>query len=179
MGAKGGAMILETVVEDRRWTDSDLERLAEASINAVLARLRVEELDWEVSLLACNDARIAELNAEFREKNKATNVLSWPAQELGADEEGGVPARPEVDFMGEAALGDIAIAFETCNREAEQAGKPFDDHVRHLIIHGTLHLLGYDHVRDGDATLMEDLEVEILGKMGVADPYNANTGAGG
>lgn len=172
-------MILDIVVEDPRWEDADLDRHAEASIAAVLARLQVEDLDWEVSLLACNDARIAELNAEFREKDKATNVLSWPAQELGAEEEGADPARPEVDFMGDAALGDIAIAFETCKREAEEAGKSFDDHVRHLLVHGTLHLLGYDHIRDGDATLMEDLEVEILGKMGIADPYNGNTGAGG
>ncbi|CUH75766.1 Endoribonuclease YbeY [Tritonibacter multivorans] len=171
-------MILDIVVEDPRWEDADLESHAEAAIAAALTRLRVEDLDWEVSLLACNDDRIAELNAEFREKDKATNVLSWPAQELAAEEEGGDPARPEVDFMGDAALGDIAIAYETCQREAQEAGKSFSDHVRHLIVHGTLHLLGYDHIRDGDATLMEDLEVEILGKMGIADPYNEDTGAG-
>ena len=171
-------MILDIVVEDPRWAEADLESHAEAAIAATLARLKVEDLDWEVSLLACNDDRIAELNAEFREKDKATNVLSWPAQELAAEEEGGDPDRPEVDFMGDAALGDIAIAFETCTREAQEAGKTFSDHVRHLIVHGTLHLLGYDHIRDGDATLMEDLEVEILGKMGIADPYNGDTGAG-
>ncbi len=71
-------------------------------------------------------------------------------------------------------LGDLAIAFETCAREAQEAGKTMADHVTHLIVHGTLHLLGYDHLRDGDATLMENLETEILGKMGIADPYSSD-----
>jgi probable rRNA maturation factor len=78
---------------------------------------------------------------------------------------------PEADFTGEIPLGDIAIAYETCAREAQEAGKPLADHLRHLIVHGLLHLLGYDHIRDPDATLMEGLEVEILGKMGIDDPY--------
>ena len=69
-------------------------------------------------------------------------------------------------------LGDIAISYDTCAREAAEAGKPFDFHVIHLIVHGTLHLLGYDHERDGDATLMEGLEVEILGKLDIPDPYS-------
>ena len=69
-------------------------------------------------------------------------------------------------------LGDIAIAYDTCAREADEAGKSMNDHVMHLIIHGTLHLLGYDHIRDTDATLMETVEVAILGKMGIDDPYN-------
>lgn len=73
-------------------------------------------------------------------------------------------------MMGEG-LGDIAISYDTCLREAQSAGKPMPDHVTHLIVHGVLHLLGYDHVRDRDATLMEGLETVILGKMGIADPY--------
>ena len=68
-------------------------------------------------------------------------------------------------------LGDIAISYDTCHAEAEAAGRPMADHVTHLIVHGLLHLLGYDHERDGDATLMERLEVEILGKLGLDDPY--------
>ena len=122
--------------------------------------------------MAPQDARIAELNSEFREKPTPTNVLSWPAEDLAAEEPGQSPTPPEPDFTGEIPLGDIAIAYDTCAREADEAGKSMNDHVMHLIIHGTLHLLGYDHIRDTDATLMETVEVAILGKMGIDDPYN-------
>jgi probable rRNA maturation factor len=78
-----------------------------------------------------------------------------------------VPPKPGPDDE----LGDSAIAFETCAREAAEAGKSMRDHTLHLLVHGTLHLLGFDHERDGDATLMENLETEILGKLGLRDPY--------
>ncbi len=73
-------------------------------------------------------------------------------------------------------LGDIALAWETCAAEADQAGKPMADHVTHLIVHGTLHLLGFDHERDADAVLMEGIEVEVLGKLGLSDPYQLDDG---
>ncbi|WP_170573001.1 rRNA maturation RNase YbeY [Ruegeria atlantica] len=163
-------MNLELTIEDARW--QGLEPLATRAIQAVLDHCDLDADLCEISLLACDDARIAELNAEFREKTTPTNVLSWPAEDLAADRPGGGPVEPEPDFTGEIALGDIAIAYDTCAREAEDAGKAMDDHVTHLIIHGTLHLLGYDHIRDPDATLMEAVEVAILGKMGIDDPYN-------
>ena len=122
--------------------------------------------------MACNDARIAELNAEFRCKPTPTNVLSWPAEDLSSEIPGAAPNRPTPDFTGEIALGDIAIAWDTCAREAKEQGKPMRDHVTHLIVHGVLHLLGYDHIRDEDATLMERLEVDILCKLGIDDPYS-------
>ncbi|MEL7181678.1 MAG: rRNA maturation RNase YbeY, partial [Pseudomonadota bacterium] len=120
-------------------------------------------------LLACNDARIAVLNEDFRGKPRPTNVLSWPSDERAAAIDGEMPAPPRPGPDNE--LGDIAIAFETCKREADAAGKPMRDHTLHLLVHGTLHLLGYDHERDRDATLMEGLETEILGKLGIPDPY--------
>ena len=84
-----------------------------------------------------------------------TNVLSWPAEDLAA-ETGGHSRQPNpLILTGEIALGDIAISFDTCAREAAEAGKTMEDHVTHLIVHGMLHLLGYDHIRDPDATLME------------------------
>ncbi|MEX0302090.1 MAG: rRNA maturation RNase YbeY [Leisingera sp.] len=164
-------MTLDITIEDSRWQDARLEPLAEEAVAAVLSYFSIGPDNCEISLLACNDARIAELNAEFREKNKATNVLSWPAEELAAEEDGGIPLPPEADFTGEIALGDIAISYETCAREAAEAGKPLTDHTRHLIVHGLLHLLGYDHIRDHDAALMEGIEVLLLGKMGIANPY--------
>lgn len=163
-------MNLEISIEDARWTD--LELLSGRAIAAVLERFGIDSDICEISLLGCDDARISELNAEFREKPSATNVLSWPAEDLAVEEAGQHPSLPSPDFTGEIALGDIAISYDTCAREAKAAGKSIDDHVTHLIIHAMLHLLGYDHIRDRDATLMESIEVEILGKMGIDDPYN-------
>ena len=163
--------MIDLSIEDPRWQDLGLEALAERAAAAALEHLGIPADDCEISLLACGDARIAELNAEFREKPAATNVLSWPAEDLAAEEPGGTPDAPAPDFMGEMALGDIAIAYETCAREAAEAGKPMADHCTHLLVHGTLHLLGYDHIRDEDAALMEGLEAAVLGKLGIADPY--------
>ncbi|MCL6283804.1 rRNA maturation RNase YbeY [Ruegeria sp. 2012CJ41-6] len=170
-------MDLDLTLEDTRW--GDLSPLAEQAVAAVLTHLGIASDICEVSLLACDDARIGELNAAFRGKATPTNVLSWPSVELASDRDGGTPARPEPDFTGEIALGDIAISYDTCAREAEAVGKALQDHVTHLVVHGMLHLLGYDHVRDGDATLMEGLEVEILGKLGLDNPYNEFAGPDG
>ncbi len=162
-------MSVDLVIEDDRWQEAGLAALAERACAAAFGHLGI--VGAEISLLACDDARIAELNADFRGKPTPTNVLSWPSEERGASEPGGMPL-PPVDLE----LGDIAIAWETCVREAKTAGTPFADHVSHLLVHGTLHLLGYDHIDDTDAGLMEALEVEILGKLGIADPYG-ETGA--
>ena len=162
---------VDIVFEDDRWLAVDLQTIADAAVAGVLERLEIDGEDGEVAVLACGDARIAELNADFRENPTATNVLSWPAAELSAQDAGDLPSQPVHDPMGGLELGDIAISYDTCASEAIAAGKAMQDHVMHLMIHGTLHLLGYDHVRDQDATLMEALEVEILEKMGIDDPY--------
>ncbi|APG48255.1 rRNA maturation RNase YbeY [Phaeobacter porticola] len=164
-------MTIDITIEDSRWLYAGLEAHATQVIGVALLHFDLDPEDCELSLLACSDARILELNAEFRQKAKPTNVLSWPAEDLAAETPGGTPLPPEADFTGEIPLGDIAIAYETCLREAKDAGKPLADHLRHLIVHGVLHLLGYDHIRDRDATLMEGLEVQILGKLGIDDPY--------
>ncbi|EEX08262.1 conserved hypothetical protein [Ruegeria lacuscaerulensis ITI-1157] len=163
-------MNLEISVEDSRW--QRLEELSRRAVSATLAYLRMNPDLCEVSILGCDDSRIAELNNEFRGKPAPTNVLSWPAEDLAPEEPGATPPLPEPDFTGEIVLGDIAISYDTCLREANEAGKSMDDHVVHLIVHGVLHLLGYDHVRDPDATLMEGCEIEILGKLGIDNPYN-------
>lgn len=162
-------MTVDLVIEDERWGDW-LAALAERAATAALGEVGLEPSAFEVSLLACDDTRIAALNADFRNKGQPTNVLSWPSAERGAGTEGAMPDPPSLPM--DAELGDIAIAFDTCAREAADAGKAFEHHVTHLIVHGTLHLLGFDHVRDGDATLMEGLETEILGKLDIPDPYS-------
>ncbi|SDF10602.1 rRNA maturation RNase YbeY [Limimaricola pyoseonensis] len=163
--------LVDCLIEDHRWEAAGLEALAEAACAAALQRLDLGPEGFEISLLGCSDTRIAELNADFRGKPKPTNVLSWPSDERGAARDGAWPAPPEHDRFGPTELGDVAIAYETCAREAVEAGRRMQDHVTHLLVHGTLHLLGFDHERDGDAALMERLETEILGKMGIADPY--------
>lgn len=157
-------------IEDPRWAALDIEALCETAIGATLVHLCLP-LDAEVSILACDDARIATLNAEFRAKPTPTNVLSWPSEERAAMRAGGLPSPPEPDPSGMIELGDIAISYDTCAAEARTAGKNIAHHVTHLVVHGTLHLLGYDHENEQDAALMEGLEVEILGKMGLDDPY--------
>lgn len=160
-------MAVDCIIEDDRW--SDIEDLAQIATDAALTRLGLEPAVFEVSVLACDDVRIAALNADFRGKAKATNVLSWPSDERAATIDGEMPVPPQLG--PDTELGDIAIAYDTCAREAQDAGKPMRDHTIHLLVHGTLHLLGFDHERDRDATLMEGLETEILGKLGLADPY--------
>ncbi|MDK3019032.1 rRNA maturation RNase YbeY [Pseudodonghicola flavimaris] len=169
-------MTLELDIEDPAWEALDLAALAQRAVAATLVHLGLDPELCEIALLACDDTRIAALNADFRDKPTATNVLSWPAEELAAEAPGGIPDLPEPDFTGEIPLGDIAIAYGTCAREATEQGKSLADHCTHLIIHGLLHLLGYDHIRDPDATLMEGLEIEILGSLGLNDPYNASDG---
>ncbi|WP_127903989.1 rRNA maturation RNase YbeY [Solirhodobacter olei] len=165
--------LVETVIEDRRWDGIGLGQIAERGARAALAGVGLMPDGFSVALLACDDARIAALNGTFRGKGSATNVLSWPAEERGAGAEGARPDLPEPGGAGmPRELGDIAIAWETCAREAEAAGKPLSDHAMHLVVHATLHLLGYDHIREGDAALMEGLETRILAGMGLPDPYS-------
>lgn len=168
-------MPVEVIVEDPRWDDLSIPDLSAGAVDATLAELGLDPAAFEVSLLACDDARVATLNADFRGKPQPTNVLSWPSQERGAPRAGDHPVPPD---PAAPEIGDIALAFDTCAREAAEAGKSMQAHTTHLIVHGTLHLLGYDHVRDADATLMEGLESRILGKLGLDDPYRG-TALGG
>jgi len=170
----GGAMsIVDIVIEDARWEAFGLEALAERACGAALEGLGLGRDGFTVVVMGCDDARIAGLNADFRGKPQPTNVLSWPSEERAADVPGDEPERPEAgDGDDPCELGDIAIAYETCLREAEAAGKPAEDHVTHLIVHGLLHCLGYDHVEDADAAVMEGHEVRILASLGLPDPYS-------
>ena len=160
----------DILIEDSRWARLDFEALAEVACQSVLDHLG-QTGEVEVSILACNDARIAVLNADFRGKPQPTNVLSWPSEERGAKVAGAHPLRPRPGADGTIELGDIAIAYETCAAEAEESGLSLEHYATHLVVHGVLHLYGYDHERDPDATLMESIETEILGNLGIEDPY--------
>lgn len=151
--------LVDVVIEDARWEALGLEALAERAARAALAAAGEDPDAGEISLLAADDARVAELNAAFRGKSAPTNVLSWPAE--------AAPAAP-----GEPRFwGDLALAYDTCLREAAAAGLEPADHVAHLVVHGALHLLGHDHEDDAEAEAMEALETKILASLGVANPY--------
>ncbi len=164
--------LVDTVIEDARWEGIGLASLADRAAAATLGSLGLPLDRFEIALLAADDARIAGLNASFRGKPQPTNVLSWPSEERAARIDGERPLPPEPgDPADPAPLGDIALAWETCLAEADASGKPLVDHATHLMVHGILHLLGYDHLRDGDAALMERIEVEILASLGIPSPY--------
>jgi len=148
---------IETIIEDDRWSEMEPAAMALAKRCHETVLNRVPDLDGGVALLLTGDSRVQSLNAEFRNQDKSTNVLSFPS---GDD---------SPDF-----LGDIALAYETCMQEANTAALPLADHAAHLIIHGLLHLVGYDHQSDEDARIMELLETELLAEMGIADPYVAD-----
>ncbi|MEM1236359.1 MAG: rRNA maturation RNase YbeY [Pseudomonadota bacterium] len=166
-----GEAVIEIAIESPDWDAPALQALATEAVTATLSRLNLPAGAFEVSILACDDARIAVLNAEFRGKPTATNVLSWPAEERAPETPGTMPDLPDPGDPMEAELGDLALAYETCAREAAEAEKPLEAHLTHLVVHGTLHLLGFDHETDADATLMEGLEVEILATLNMANPY--------
>lgn len=169
----GTSALVDCVVEDVGWDALDLPALAERAAEAALDHLGLSVGEHEIALLACSDARIAELNAAFRGRDGPTNVLSWPARDLAPVMPGAAPAGLPRE------LGDIAIARETVLAEAAAAGRAPSDHVVHLIVHAVLHLLGHDHDRDRDAATMEGLEAAILERMGMDDPYSADRAAGG
>ena len=118
------------------------------------------ENDYELSIALADDARVRVLNRDYRGKDRPTNVLSFPSEQIAVGE---LPPTP--------MLGDLVFARETCEREADEQAKPFDDHFAHLLVHGLLHLYGYDHETPGQAGEMEETERRVLARLGIADPY--------
>jgi probable rRNA maturation factor len=156
--SRAANLVLETRVDCAGWSAlGDIDALVAGSLQAALDESGDALAQGaEVSLLFCDDATIRELNRQFRGQDKATNVLSFP----GPDPIENAPF-----------LGDIAIAHETVAREALEQGKSLEQHCRHMIVHGFLHLLGYDHEDDEEAEAMETMEIRILERLGVDDPY--------
>ena len=151
------ALAVDIVVESPLWK---AHRGADAMLRRALAAAgALVPSDGELAVVLTDDAAIRALNRDWRGKDAATNVLSFPAKE----------ARP--DRRAPRLLGDIVIAYETVAREAAAEGKPFMHHLAHLAVHGFLHLVGYDHEANGDADAMERLEIAILARLDVPDPY--------
>jgi probable rRNA maturation factor len=151
------ALAVDIVVESPLWK---AQRGADAMLRRALAAAgALVPSDGELAVVLTDDAAIRALNRDWRGKDAATNVLSFPAKE----------ARP--DRRAPRLLGDIVIAYETVAREAAAEGKPFMHHLAHLAVHGFLHLVGYDHEANEDADAMEGLEIAILARLDVPDPY--------
>lgn len=153
-------MTIAIDVEDAGWEAiPGLDVLTRQAAAAAFTATGLIAEDFDTSILFTDDAAIAALNAQWRGKDHATNVLSFPAEDMPLPD--GEP-RP---------LGDIVLALGVVSREAADQGKTLPHHATHLIIHGMLHLLGYDHEDDGEAEEMEGLETEILKGLGISDPY--------
>lgn len=152
---------IDITIDLDKWPNEEqLTHLIAKSVESVAI---VAELKWpngaELSLLFTDDAKMSGINAEWRDKNQPTNVLSFPGSDIEIGEQS--------DFM----IGDLVFAYETVSREAIEQEKRFDDHLVHLIIHGFLHLFGYDHIEDEEAEQMEAIEIASLTKIGINDPY--------
>ncbi|MFT4089655.1 MAG: rRNA maturation RNase YbeY [Asticcacaulis sp.] len=151
--------LVDIEVEHEAWLDvlPEAGQCVQRAIEATFAHMQVTE-QLDVVVLLADDAELKSLNKEFRQKNAPTNVLSFPAPD-----------------MMHPHLGDMALGFETCVREAVEQGKTLKDHLMHLSVHGALHLLGYDHIIDAEAEDMESLERDILKGLGISDPYAYGT----
>lgn len=162
--------LVDLVIEDPAWEEAlpDLAELATAAAAEALDEAGQPAEGWQIALMACSDGRIAELNGSFRGKPQATDVLSWPAFD----------PLPPVAPAPRTHLGDIAIAYETCIRDANSLGIGLKDHATHLILHGCLHLLGYDHLEPEEAETMEGMEIRALARLGFGDPYRRRDAVG-
>jgi probable rRNA maturation factor len=150
------------VVADCWQTEPDAETVIDRAIATAAEIVNADIGEAELAVMLTDDAGIRTLNSNWRGIDKPTNVLSFPALQ---------PTGPSGPDDAPRMLGDIAIAYETTRKEADDEQKPFAHHLSHLAVHGFLHLIGYDHEKDDDAETMEVLETEILAQLGIPDPY--------
>ena len=161
-------MSVDLIIEDSRWKTLNLLSIANAAFKETLSELNLRSENFVCSVLACSSEKIKGLNAQFRGKNNSTNVLSFPSTHEIYEVRNISKFESKIDTF---ELGDIAIAYEICKKEADISKIDFEDHVYHLIIHSVLHLLGYDHKEEKNAAEMEKIEVQVLAKLGINNPY--------
>jgi probable rRNA maturation factor len=164
-------MIHIELAREEPWPEGDWESLATRAAHAAIARtphgsLLTDASTVEISVRLTDDAEVRTLNAQYRHKDKATNVLSFPMVQPDLLE-----TVTQGSDDGEVLLGDIVLAHGVCAAEAADKGVSVEEHATHLVVHGVLHLLGYDHLEDDEADGMEQVEREALASLGIADPY--------
>jgi probable rRNA maturation factor len=163
--------MLETALINEGWgAATDWEALAgrasrQAFMQTPHAALVSKPAALELSIRLTSDAKVQSLNHHYRSKDQPTNILSFPM--FAPHEIAALAECPDPEIL----LGDLALGLETCTREAEARGIPLADHAAHLIVHGVLHLLGYDHIEDSEAGAMEAIERIVLRELGLHDPY--------
>jgi probable rRNA maturation factor len=163
------AIEIDVIIDESAWSAAlpSVEDTCRRAALAVLAARAGDLTAGEACVVLSSDAAVWALNRRYRGRDTATNVLSFPA----APEGGWQLPGAEVPMP----LGDVVVAFETAAREASVEGKALPDHLSHLVVHGMLHLLGYDHQTDEEAEVMEGLEIKVLGSLGIADPFANST----
>lgn len=157
----GGTLTIDIAEPCARWRERlpEIERLCDEAVRAALAGTGGASGPTELSIVLADDALLRALNKRWRGQDKPTNVLSFPASPAAL-----APSAPRL-------LGDVVLAFETIDAEAAAQHKPLPHHLRHLVVHGVLHLLGFDHETSREAERMEALEVAVLATLGIPDPY--------
>jgi probable rRNA maturation factor len=163
-------MLEIALLHETPWPQGDWESLAEGATGKTIAAtphapLATTPATIEISIRLTSDAEVHALNRQYRGKDKPTNVLSFPMVQPDV-----IGTLANTDD-GEVLLGDIVLAYETCAREAAERNAPLEDHATHLIVHGVLHLLGYDHMNDAEAEAMEGIERDVMAALGLHDPY--------
>ena len=161
-------MAVDVVIEDARWKTLELKQIANQAFFETLFLLDLHHKSYACCVLACDNRQIKQLNNKFRGKNCPTNVLSFPASLENYETKNTLTPGEANNFH---ELGDIAIAFDICKKEATKSKVKFEHHVYHLIIHSVFHLLGFDHEEEENATKMEKIEVQVLAKLGISNPY--------
>ena len=161
-------MAVDVVIEDARWKTLELKQIANQAFFETLFLLDLHHKSYACCVLACDNRQIKQLNNKFRGKNCPTNVLSFPASLENYETKNTLTPGEANNFH---ELGDIAIAFDICKKEATKSKVKFEHHVYHLIVHSVLHLLGFDHEEEENATKMEKIEVQVLAKLGISNPY--------
>lgn len=164
-------MIEIALLREESWPDGRWEQLADAAVRAAIGAtpfgtLLSSPATIEVSVRLTSDAEVQTLNAQYRGKDRLTNVLSFPMVQADL-----IDTVSQNSDDGEVLLGDIVLAHGVCTSEAAERGISTEDHATHLIVHGTLHLLGYDHMNDDEGDAMEAIERDALATLGIADPY--------
>jgi probable rRNA maturation factor len=154
---------IDTDARSKRWSEGDIRAIKRAIKTTITQEVKKVRREVTVSLVLSTDNHVQTLNKQWRKKDEPTNILSFPTHALNHAKD--YPAKMQIP------LGDLALAYETCMNEAKEKNIKFVHHLTHLAIHGTLHLLGYDHETDEDHNLMIDAELQAMAELGLANPY--------